>query len=47
MLNANLVLLVFSLEALTLTFLFSFFVLLICLFYIFLGVHVSVPGGTD
>ena len=47
MLNANIVLLVFSLEELTLTFLFSFFVLLICLFYIFLGVHVSVPGGTD
>ena len=33
--------------ALTLPFLFSFFVLLIRLFYIFLGVHVSVPGGAD
>ena len=47
MLNANLVLLVFSLEALALTFLFSFFVLLIRLFYIFLGVMFSVLGGAD
>ena len=47
MLNANLVLLVFSLKALSLTFLFSFFVLLILLFYIFLGVHVCLIGGAD
>ena len=41
MLNANLVLLVFSLEALTLTFLFSFFgANSFVLLKIFLGAHV-------
>ena len=45
MFNANLVLLVFSREALTLFF-FNF-VLLIRLFYIFLEVHVSLLEGAD
>ena len=46
MLNANLVLLVFSGRTHAYFFIFSF-CLAIRFFYIFLGVHVSVLGGAD